>query len=124
MKNYIELALKTELKDYKTVSERYTPSMARLTHAASGLCTESGEFLDMLKKHLNYGKEFDKANAIEELGDLMWYVAIACDELGVSIDDIMRINIDKLKKRYGEKYSDDKAINRDLESERKILENG
>lgn len=122
MKNYIELALRTELKDYKTVSERFTPSMARLSHAASGLCTESGELLDMLKKHLNYGKEFDRANAIEELGDLLWYVAIACDELGVSIEDIMKINIDKLKARYGEKYSDDRAINRDLKAEREILE--
>lgn len=122
MKNYIELALRTELKDYKTVSERFTPSMARLSHAASGLCTESGELLDMLKKHLNYGKDFDRANAIEELGDLLWYVAIACDELGVSIEDIMKINIDKLKARYGEKYSDDRAINRDLKAEREILE--
>lgn len=124
MKNYIELALKTETKDYETIAKRYTPSMARLMHAASGLTTESGELLDMLKKHLNYGKDFDKPNAIEELGDLCWYLAIACDELGVSFEEIMTININKLKARYGEKFSSDKAINRDLETERKILEGG
>lgn len=122
MQNYIDLALRTEIKDYEPISKRYTPSIARLMHSAAGLCTESGELLDMLKKHINYGKEFDKTNAIEELGDLMWYIAIACDELGVSLDDIMKINIDKLKKRYGEKYSDDKAINRNLDEEREVLE--
>lgn len=123
MKNYIELALKTELKDYKTVSERYTPEMARLVHAVTGLCTESSEFLDMLKKHLNYGKPFDKVNAVEEIGDQFWYLAIACDALGVSFEEVMERNIAKLKARYGEKYSDDKAINRDLKTERNILEN-
>lgn len=122
MENYIKLALKTELKDYESVKNRYTVQIARLTHAVTGMCTESAEFLDMLKKHVNYGKPFDKVNAIEEIGDLLWYISIACDELGVSLEEVMQINIDKLKARYSDKYSDDKAINRDLERERNVLE--
>lgn len=122
MKNYIELALKTETKDYEAISKRYTPEIARLIHASTGLCTEAGELLDMLKKHLNYNKPFDKVNAIEELGDILWYMAIACDVLETSFDQIMEKNIAKLKARYGDKFSNENAINRDLEKERKILD--
>ena len=123
MKNYQQLALVTDHKSYDHVAERFTPSMSRLTHAALGLSTEANEFADQLKKHLIYGKELDKTNLIEELGDIQWFVAMACDELGTSFEQIQEININKLKARYGEKYSDEKALVRDLESERKILEN-
>lgn len=123
MKNYQELALKTDHKSYDHVAARFTPSMSRLTHAALGLSTEANEFCDQLKKHLIYGKELDKVNLIEELGDLCWFIAMACDELGTNFEEIQQININKLKARYGEKYSDDKALNRNLSNERNILEN-
>lgn len=122
MKNYTELALRTELKDYDKVKDRYTTKIARLTHAVTGICTESGEFLDMLKKHVNYGKPFDKVNAVEEIGDILWYIAIACDELDISLEAVMYMNIEKLKTRYPEKYTDEKAINRDVDKERNVLE--
>lgn len=121
MKDYQKLALKTDHKSYNHVAARFTPSMSRLIHAALGLSTESNEFADALKKHLIYGKELDKTNLIEELGDICWFLALACDELGTDFDKIMEINLNKLKARYGDKYSDEKAINRDLEKERKIL---
>jgi NTP pyrophosphatase (non-canonical NTP hydrolase) len=123
MKNYQELALVTDHKSYEHVSKRFTPSMSRLNHAALGLSTEANEFADQLKKHLIYGKELDKVNLIEELGDICWFIAMACDELGTNFEEIQEINIKKLKARYGEKYSDDKAINRNLNKERNILEN-
>lgn len=124
MENYIELALKTETKDYETISKRYSPEIARLMHATNGLTTEAGELLDMLKKHINYDKDFDKVDAIEELGDIFRCIAIACDALQVSFDQIneMEKNIAKLKARYGDKFSNENAINRDLEKERKILD--
>ena len=120
--SYVELALRTELKDYELVSKRYTPSVARIDHAVRGLATETGELLDMIKKHINYGKEFDRVNAIEEVGDLFWYLAVICDELGVSFEEVQNINVEKLKKRYGEKYSDSNALNRDVDQERALLE--
>lgn len=122
MKDYQKLALVTDHKTYNHVAERFTPSMSRLTHAALGLSTEANEFSDQLKKHLIYGKQLDKVNLIEELGDICWYIALACDELGVNFEKIQSINIKKLKARYGDKYSDQKALHRNLIDERKILE--
>lgn len=122
MKNYQQLALKTDHQSYDHVAKRFTPEMSRLTHAALGLSTEANEFADQLKKHLIYGKELDKTNLIEELGDICWFIALACDELGSSFEEIQQININKLKARYGEKYSDEKAINRNLNRERQYLE--
>lgn len=155
MKNYSKLALRTDHKSYEQVASRFSPSIARLTRAGLGLSTEANEFCDQLKKHIVYGKELDKVNLIEELGDLCRFIAMACDELGTSFEEIQEININKLKARkgwqlryiakpslpsciafaqycsfkslarfasFGEKYTDDKALNRDLENERQILE--
>ena len=60
-------------------------------------------------------------NLKEELGDALWYIAIICKELDIHISDIMMTNIEKLKARYGEKFSEEKALNRDLEVELEIL---
>lgn len=121
MKDYKDLALRTEIKDYVSVSERFTPELSRLMHAGMGLTTEANEFLDALKKTVIYGKPLDKVNLAEELSDMMWFIAIACDTLGYSFEEIQELNINKLKARYGDKYSDDKALNRDLGAERTIL---
>ena len=94
----------------------------RLLHAAMGMTTESGEFLDPLKKHLFYGKPLDSTNLKEELGDLLWYIAIACDALDTTIEDEMIRVINKLKTRFPDKFSSDHAIHRDLTAERKALE--
>ena len=77
-----------------------------IMHAALGLSGEAGEFSDCAKKYLVYGQELDCENAVEELGDLLWYVALGCESLGVSMADVAQQNIDKLKKRYPEKYTD------------------
>lgn len=117
---YIEKALKTESKDYKfKATGDVTP---RIEHAVYGFVTESGELLDAVKKAKIYGQDLDKVNMIEEMGDLMWYMALLCDELKVDFDIIWDKNIKKLELRYPEKYSDEKAKNRDLLSERAALE--
>ena len=83
-----------------------------LMHAALGLSGEAGEFADAIKKHLVYGRELDRENAIEELGDVLWFVALGCNALGVSMADVAQGNIDKLRKRYPEKYDDELAYKR------------
>lgn len=93
-----------------------------LLHAAIGICTEGGEFLDALKKSMFYGKPLDKVNLREEIGDLMWYIAIACEALGTTIEEECQVNINKLRARYPDKFTSNDAINRDLEKERAILE--
>lgn len=120
---YIDNAIKTDLLDYNPVTERLNNhTTARILHAAMGLCTESAELMDALKKHLIYGKELDLVNLKEEASDTFWYLAILADELGLSFEEIMKTNIDKLKARYGDKFSEKSALNRDLGTERKILE--
>lgn len=80
-----------------------------LAHVALGLTGEAGEFADAVKKHLIYGKPLDTENLREELGDLLWYVALGAQTLGVSMAELAQQNIDKLKKRYPETYSDELA---------------
>ncbi len=88
------------------------PEMYDLLHATLGISGEAGELLDAVKKSFIYNKELDFVNAKEELGDILWYVALACRTLGVSFDEIMQMNIDKLTKRYPEKYTDAAAAER------------
>jgi NTP pyrophosphatase (non-canonical NTP hydrolase) len=120
-KDYVKNALRTEPEKYHFLSTgKVTP---RIEHAAFGLVTEAGEILDALKKAKFYGKELDTVNLIEEAGDMMWYLAILSDALDVSFEDIWERNIKKLKVRYPEKFTEEKAKKRDLPSERKVLEN-
>jgi NTP pyrophosphatase (non-canonical NTP hydrolase) len=122
-KEYVKNVLVTEARDFTAVKERMQDTgTVRLMHAMIGMCTESGEIQDQLKKAIFYGKPLDRTNLIEELGDLMWYVGVMCSELNVDLDEVMEKNIAKLKKRYGEKFTEAAALNRDLDSERKILE--
>ena len=94
----------------------------RMMHAAVGMATEAGELMEMLYEHLIYGAEFDEVNAAEEIGDSMWYQGVAIDVLGTTVQQVMQTNIDKLRKRYPDKFSEDAAINRDTDAERKLLE--
>lgn len=95
---------------------------SRLLHAAIGICTEAGEFFDPLKKYLFYGKLYDEVNLREELGDLLWYIAVACDALDTTVELEMARVIAKLQVRYPEKFSDYLAQERNLEAERAVLE--
>lgn len=116
---YIPLAM-------STCSPNFHPELVdpQLLHASMGLVTEAGEFQDALKKAFFYGKELDKANLVEELGDVAWYIAIACNHLGVSLEETFGINIAKLKKRFPEKFTQHAALFRDLEGEYAILKDG
>ncbi len=121
--DYISNCIKTEAPVTDSMKERFNERNIRLLHGAMGMCTESAELLDALKKHIYYGKELDITNIFEEIGDELWYIALICNELGFKIEDIMETNIKKLAARYPEKFSEEKAINRNLDVERKILEN-
>lgn len=123
MKNYEKLAEILENKDFEKIGERVQQkNNIRLLHATLGLSSETGEFADQIKKHIFYGTDLDLVNLEEEIGDLFWYLAVAANTLGISFDAIQEKNIAKLKKRYGEKFSEEKAQNRNLPEERKILE--
>lgn len=121
--DFVQACVMRESKDQEKIKARLQDTdTVRLLHAMIGLCTEGGEIQDQVKKHIFYGKPLDKVNLVEELGDLMWYVAIASDVLGVSLDEIMQRNNDKLEARYGKVFTESAALNRDLDKEREILE--
>jgi len=116
-------ALRTERKDLtEPIKLLSAPPTVRLLHAALGLATETGELCDAIKRAVYYGRELDRTNVIEELGDLCWYLALAIDALGVNWDTVLEANIRKLCLRYGAEFRVEKAVNRDVEAERRAVE--
>jgi len=91
-------------------------------HMIMGMQTEAAEIADVYKKYIAYGKPLDLFNVKEELGDLMWYVANMCNQQGWDLSEILATNIEKLKARYPDKFTNEQALNRDLIKEREILE--
>ncbi len=83
-----------------------------LINSVMGLCGESGEAIDIVKKWMAQGHELDKEHLAKELGDIAWYLAEAATALDLNLEDIMQANIDKLKKRYPEGFETQKSINR------------
>lgn len=114
-------------EQYKKESERTNKDRGfnfNVIHAALGIHTEGAELADVIKKYIFYGKKIDVVNIKEEIGDILWYIAILCREFNFNLDDILQINIDKLKIRFPEKFTSENALNRNLEKEREVLENG
>lgn len=84
-----------------------------LINGVMGLCGESGEVIDIVKKHLAQGHALDKEKIIKELGDVAWYMAEIATVLDVELEDVLVQNIEKLKKRYPEGFSVENSVNRD-----------
>jgi NTP pyrophosphatase (non-canonical NTP hydrolase) len=107
---YQQEANRTCLPRYKTFDEvANTPTLQHLIHAHLGMSSEVGEVGDAIKKCVIYGQPLDFENIDEELGDILWYVALAASAIGISLEDIMRANIEKLKIRYPEKFTEEHA---------------
>lgn len=124
-REYFEGVLKTESSDFTTIRKRLEnggPKTLRILHACMGLNTEVGEISDQLKKHIFYGKPLDEVNLMEELGDLFWYAALLSMAIEFNFEEIWKRNLAKLKARYGDKFAEDKATTRDLNTERDVLE--
>jgi NTP pyrophosphatase (non-canonical NTP hydrolase) len=83
-----------------------------LINGVMGLCGESGEVIDIVKKHHAQGHELDKEKIIEELGDVCWYIAEIAYVLDVKLEDVFEGNINKLSKRYKNGFSKEESINR------------
>jgi NTP pyrophosphatase (non-canonical NTP hydrolase) len=91
-------------------------------HMIIGMQTEVAEIADVYKKHIAYKKPVDYVNIKEELGDTMWYIANLCNIHGWDLRDILDTNIAKLEARYSDKFTEEQALNRNLNIERQILE--
>lgn len=83
-----------------------------LINGVMGLCGESGEVIDIVKKYHAQGHELDKDKIIEELGDVCWYIAEIAYVLDVKLEDVLEGNISKLSKRYKNGFTKEESINR------------
>ena len=83
-----------------------------LINGVMGLCGESGEAIDIVKKWLAQGHELDKEKLGKELGDIAWYLAETATALDLSLEDIFAANIEKLKKRFPEGFDPERSIHR------------
>lgn len=81
-----------------------------LINSVMGLCGESGEAIDIVKKWMAQGHELDKEHIAKELGDIAWYLAEAATVLEVPLEDILQANLDKLRKRYPDGFDSKKSI--------------
>ena len=100
-------------KDGQQIINELTPEKADLLHMAVGVSGEAGELLDAVKKAVIYNKEMDLVNIVEELGDLEFYMSKIRQIVGVTREEILKRNIDKLSVRYAKgKYSNDQAQER------------
>ena len=84
-----------------------------LINSVMGLCGESGEAIDLVKKWLMQGHELDKEHLVRELGDVAWYLAEAATALELPLEDILRANLEKLERRYPGGFSTEKSVGRD-----------
>ena len=84
-----------------------------LINGVMGLCGESGEAIDIVKKWLAQGHELDREKLAKELGDIAWYLAETATALDLSLEDIFTANIEKLRKRYPEGFDAQRSIHRE-----------
>jgi len=78
-----------------------------------GLCGESGECADMVKKYLFQGHELDKEHFAKELGDVAWYLAVSAYAIGYDLETILQMNVDKLRKRYPDGFDAERSLHRE-----------
>ena len=83
-----------------------------LINGVMGLCGEAGEAIDIVKKWFAHGHELDREKLIKELGDVAWYLAETSHALGVTLEEVLSRNIDKLKERYPEGFRTCDSVNR------------
>ncbi len=102
--------------EYQKLAMRtLNPSLTKkeiLINGVMGLGGESGEVIDYVKKHLFQGHNLDKKVIEKELGDVLWYVAEICEALDLEFDEVFKINIEKLEKRFKNGFSVNESINR------------
>jgi NTP pyrophosphatase (non-canonical NTP hydrolase) len=88
-----------QLEARRTINRALTDDQ-RLLDASAGLAEEAGEVLAHIRKHLLQGRPLDRDAVTLELGDALWCLAIAADTLGVTLDEVVRRNVEKLRSRF------------------------
>lgn len=107
------------INEYQTNAMKFASGMNHqnvnelLVNGVMGMCGESGECIDMVKKSTYQGHDFDEQHFAKELGDVAWYLAVSAYAIGYDLETIFQMNIDKLTARYPEgKFSVDRSLHR------------
>ena len=105
-----------DFNEYQRLAQRTSSKkvdrLDRILNGLMGLNGEAGECIDILKKYFYQGHELDKEKLIDELGDVLWYIAETCEGIGVTMEEIAKRNIEKLRKRYPHGFETERSINR------------
>lgn len=101
---YQKLAMRTSNKKLSTIEH--------IMNGALGLAGESGEVADLVKKWTMQGHIIDSKHLMKELGDVCWYIAETATAIGCTMEEIMQMNIDKLRERYPDGFDPEKSQHR------------
>lgn len=102
-----------QLKAWRTVNKTIG-FRDQLANLGLGLAGEAGEVVDLLKKHLFHGHELDHREVVDELGDLLWYLANLAYILDLPLELIASQNVDKLLKRYPDGFDPERSQHREV----------
>jgi len=109
LNKYQEDATRTA-RDFTDV--KIDPTKMALANWALGLTGEAGEAAELIKKHVFHGHDLDLSELRKEIGDVMWYLANLAQTAGLDLEDIGKHNLEKLRARYGDGFSEEKSRNR------------
>lgn len=101
---YQELAMRTNRAE--------ATQEQNLINGCFGLAGETGEVCDIVKKYMFQGHNLETQKIVDELSDVLWYIALTAQSIGCSLNNIMEHNINKLKKRYPDGFEEERSINR------------
>jgi len=105
-----------ELKEYQVLAMRTKGGLSdaeQIICGGLGIAGEAGEVADLIKKVAFHDHDLEVDKIKKELGDVMWYIALLCDALSLSMDEITEENIEKLKLRYPDGFSSERSKNRE-----------
>lgn len=98
-----------DMKFSSEQSNKESVDIGGIFNACLGMSGEVGEFNDMIKKWVFHEKELDMEHAKKEAGDILWYVVMLCESFGWNMEEIMQMNVDKLKARYPDGFDVERA---------------
>ena len=107
-KNYLDVFQEEALRCMRSD----LPYEAICSNMCMGLAGETGETVDIFKKHIYQGKDLDINDVIEEIGDILWYIANLCNVNKITMKECMESNVEKLRKRYPNGFSIKDALER------------
>lgn len=109
---------KMNADEYQQAAMRTAPDISPddlLMNGVLGLCGESGECADLVKKCFYQGHVLDRQHLAKELGDVAWYLAITAMAIGYDLSTVLQMNVEKLKKRYPDGFTPENSIHRKAE---------